>query len=91
VHTPQIPNPFDGGWPTECRILGPCVVLNAMCDRAKWRHRVEVLTAATHLPAPPPGGMAFLVDLTTRDALRLDGDCETTGLPAAYILFLPVI
>lgn len=90
VHTPHVPTPFDGGWPTQCRILGPCVVLNAMCDRAKWRHSVQVLTAPTHLPVPPANGMAFLVDLTTRDALRLDGDIATTALPAAYILFLPV-
>ena len=90
VTTKHTPNPFDGGWPTQCRILGPCLVLNAMCDRSQWRHSVQVLTAPTRIEAPPPNAVAFLVDLTSRDALRLDGAIETTALPAAYILFLPV-
>lgn len=91
VHAPHVPNRFDGGWPTQCHILGPCLVLNAMGVRAQWRHNVEVLTVPTLLPAPPPGAIAFLVDLTTRDTLRLNGAIETTALPAAYVLFLPVV
>ena len=90
VTTKHVPGPFDGGWPTECRILGPCLVLNAMCDRSQWRHSVQVLTSPTQIPAPPPNAISFLVDLTTRDALRLDGAIEITVPPAAHILFLPV-
>ena len=90
ITTPHVPNPFDGGWPTQCRILGPCLVLNAMCDRGRWRHSVAVLTKPTRREAPPQGAIAFLVDLGTRDAHRLDGAIETTALPAAYVLFLPV-
>ncbi len=87
VTRPHMPRPFDGGWPTQCRILGPCLVLNAMCDRSRWRHSVTMLTAPTRLPAAPLG---FLVDLGTRDTWRLDGAAETDGLPAAHVVFGPV-
>ena len=52
---------------------------------------VRIVTEPTHLPAPPAGTIAFLVDLTTRDALRLDGTIATGNLPAAYILFTPAV
>ena len=73
VRSRNIPRSFDGGWPAQCRILGPCLVLNTMSVRRQWRHDVWVLTTATHVPAQTPGAIAFLVDLTTRDAPRLDG------------------
>jgi environmental stress-induced protein Ves len=89
VRSPHVPSRFDGGWPARCRILGPCLVLNAISVRAAWHHNVRILTEPVHLPAPPPGAIAFLVDLTTRDALRLDGPTETGGLSAAHIVFTP--
>ena len=89
VQTPHAPRLFDGGWPTQCRIVGPCLVLNAMSMREAWHHNVRILTSPTRLSAEPPETIAFLVDLTTRDALRLDGAIETSGLPAAYIRFVP--
>ena len=47
VRDPWTPRPFDGGAPAQCRILGgPCMVLNAMTDRAAWRHSVRVLAGA---------------------------------------------
>ncbi len=90
VRSPHVPSRFDGGWPARCRIVGPNLVLNAITARDQWRHDVLVLTRPTRLPAPTTGTIAFLVDLTTRDALRLDGAIETGDLPVAYILFTPV-
>ena len=91
VRSRHVPGAFDGGWPACCHIIGPCLVLNAMSVRGRWRHDVRVLTARTQLPAQPPNTVGFLVDLTTRDALRLDGPIETAGLPAAHILFTPTV
>ena len=89
VSSPHVPCRFDGGWPTQCRILGPSLVLNAMSARGQCRHDVRILTQPTTLPVQPVGTFAFLVDLTTRDALRLDGQIEVGNLPAAYIVFTP--
>jgi environmental stress-induced protein Ves len=91
VRSRHLPSPFDGGWPARCRIIGPCLVLNAMSVRGHWRHDVRILTAPSSLPAPFPGAVAFLVDLTTNDALHLCGAVETGGLPAAHILFTPAV
>ncbi len=91
VRSRHVPSRFDGGWPARCRILGPCLVLNAMSVRGQWHHDVRILTAPGRLPALTAGAIGFLVDLTTRDALRLDGATKTGGLPAAYISFTPVV
>ncbi len=91
VRSPHVPGRFDGGWPTHCRILGRCLVLNAITTRGQWRHDVQILNRPTSLPAQPAGTLAFLVDLTAHDALRLDGACETDNLPAAYVLFTPEV
>ena len=88
VRSRHEPHRFDGGWPARCRILGPCLVLNAISLREQWRHTVRILTAPERLPAPPAGSVAFLVDLATRDTLRLDGAIEATA-PAAHIVFRP--
>lgn len=42
--TPYRPHRFDGGRPTQCRIAGPCLVLNAMTDRGRHTHHVRVAT-----------------------------------------------
>ena len=62
-----------------------------MSVRGQWRHEVRVLTAPARLPDLTPGAVAFLVDLTTLDTLRLHGAIETDGLPAAHILFTPMV
>lgn len=46
------PAPFDGGWIVDCRIHGaPCVVVNVMTERARWRHDASVHSAADLPPA----------------------------------------
>lgn len=90
VRAPHVPSRFDGGWPTHCRILGPCQVLNAMTHRDRWVHDVRVLTRPTVLPASSADAVAFLVDMTTRDAWRLDGAIETANQPVAHVVFTPV-
>src|SRR4051812_25040917 len=44
VRSRHVPASFDGSWPTYCRVIGPCLVLNAMSARSQWRHDVRVLT-----------------------------------------------
>ena len=80
---PYVPSTFDGGWVARCRVPdGPCMVLNAMTARDAWTHRVTVAPAAA-IPAPSPGGVAFLVVLEgsvtiggqsaqARDAFRIE-------------------
>ena len=88
---PYLPFTFDGGWAARCRVPdGPCIVLNAMTARAAWTHSVTVAPAAA-IPAPSPGGAAFLVVLEgsitiegqsaqARDAFRIE---EAVTLRAA--------
>lgn len=39
-----VPADFDGGWRTQCRLLGgPCCVLNAASARGRWRHAVRIV------------------------------------------------
>src|SRR4051794_39659659 len=44
VRSRHVPSAFDGGWPTRCRVLGLCLVLNAMSVRGQWSHEVRILT-----------------------------------------------
>ena len=49
---PLEPVAFDGGWPTQGRLLdGPCRDFNVMSDRARVRHEVRVLRSGT-IPLP---------------------------------------
>ncbi len=89
------PSPFDGGWPTFCRVLdGPSVVLNAMTARATHRHRVAIHEAAGALAFEPDGEATFLVvlrgtaavsaadatvDLAARDAIRVAAPLTLRG------------
>ena len=90
VRSRHVPSRFDGGWPALCRPLARCLVLNAMSIRSQWCHDVRVLTAPTRLQAARPGAIAFLVDLTSLDTLRLDGATETKQFPMAHVVFTPV-
>ncbi|MCW3476353.1 HutD/Ves family protein [Limobrevibacterium gyesilva] len=90
------PAAFDGGWPTQCRILGgPCMVLNAMTERARHTGGVRVIEAADMQGVDAADTEAlFLVVLRgqlgvtaggatvaagPRDALRITGPATLTG------------
>jgi len=80
-----MPTQFDGGWPVRCHIEGPCLVLNCMTDRTRWRHDVAVYAAGD---PQPPGHADAVADLLVvlrgemrigdeiaepLDAIRIDG------------------
>ncbi len=80
------PAAFDGGWRVACRIHGgACVVLNAMTERAHWRHNVTVHHGGGTIAADPAGAVADVlvvlrgeirlgdVAAGPQDAIRLDG------------------
>lgn len=87
LDTPLRPSPFDGGWRARCRLHGsPSMVLNAISDRAEWRHSVEI-----RAPRPEDAGFAVLLEDAGPGYRRLD----TVSLPApvgvrcAVIRFTP--
>lgn len=56
VDRPFAPAAFDGGWACHCRLrAGPCLVLNAISDRAMGTHRVAIAAAL------PAAGFAVLL------------------------------
>ncbi len=66
------PAPFDGGAAAQCRVRGPCVVLNAMTERATYVHSVRIGRAADcRVMAREEGGMIFVVVL--EGSITLDG------------------
>lgn len=68
VDAPFRPTPFDGGVPASCHLpAGPCLVLNAMSRRGRWRHRVTAATS--RVPLPAVAGERYLVVLRGRCAL----------------------
>lgn len=97
VAVPYVPTPFDGGWRARCRIAGPCLVLNCMTDRARFRHDVGVYTAGDHQPPGHEDAVADLLvvlhgemrigDETARplDAIRIDGGAVAHASPDAVI------
>jgi environmental stress-induced protein Ves len=57
VDRPHVPSPFDGGRACRCRLLdGPCLVVNAISDRALFRHAVDI-----RIPRPTDTGFAMLL------------------------------
>lgn len=71
IDAPYRPTPFDGGLPATCRLpAGPCLVLNAMTRRGRFRHTVEIAT--TRAPLPRAEGERVVVVLRGRCAL--DGE-----------------
>ena len=73
VAVPALPTPFDGGWRVRCRIEGPCLVLNCMTERARFRHDVAVYAAGD---AQPPGHEDAVADLLVvlQGEMRIDGE-----------------
>jgi len=69
VDAPFRPTPFDGGRAARCRLPGgPCLVLNAMTRRDRFRHTVSIATTRT--PLPPVEGERYVVVLRGRCALQ---------------------
>jgi environmental stress-induced protein Ves len=62
----HVPTDFDGGWPTQCETLGPCLVLNAYSDRTHYRHRVEIIDAPADID---PAGTLATVAVVLRGRL----------------------
>jgi hypothetical protein len=50
VDEPGQPRAFDGGWPTQCAIRGPCLVLNAVTRRPGIGHSVAIDGSAAFDP-----------------------------------------
>ncbi len=89
VTEPGRPAPFDGGWIVDCHIHGaPCVVLNAMTERAHWRHRVSVHRGGAAIAADPGTAVADVL-VVLRGELRV-GDL-LAGPQDAIRLAAPVI
>lgn len=79
VDRPQVPSAFDGGRACRCRLLeGPCLVVNAVSERARFRHSVEI-----RVPRPEDTGFAVLL---SGSATLPDG---STAQPLDTV-FLPV-
>jgi environmental stress-induced protein Ves len=69
VDAPFRPTPFDGGLPVRCVLpAGPCLVLNVMTRRARFRHEVAIVS--TRVPLPPAAGERFGVVLRGRCAIE---------------------
>lgn len=95
VPVPLRPAGFDGGWPAACRLLaGPCLVVNVMSERARWRHSVAVGPAPAALPAV--AGERIVLVLTggcaaggatagPRDALRGSGAMTLQAEPGTRL------
>jgi environmental stress-induced protein Ves len=104
ARTPHQPHRFDGGRPTQCRIAGPSLVLNAMTDRASHTHRVTIATGpATANTAASPADFAVILAGTQitpagtanpHDTLRLARERPLelpAGTTAALIRFEPSV
>ena len=83
----HIPTDFDGGWPTQCDILGPCLVLNAYSDRTRYRHEVEIID--TQVDIDPTGTLAT-VAVVLRGRLPDDtGPNDSLDVSAPIRLAIP--
>ncbi len=88
VDQPRVPTAFDGGAAAQCRVRGPCLVLNAMTPRDRFLHSVEVGAPGEVVCVADEIGFAVVLEGMTPcgagalDALRLTG---TTELGAATV------
>jgi environmental stress-induced protein Ves len=103
VGMPFAPRPFDGGLAAQCRVAGgPCVVLNAISERAGWTHTVSVGA----LPDGPtdPGIVVVLrgevanVDAANghavagfRDSWQLAGPAVLRASPDALVALIRIV
>lgn len=95
VHLPHVPLDFDGGWPTRCAVLGPCVVLNVFTRKADWRHTIVVMEAPARIePGPDVAVVAVVLEgevsvggqtAGPRDAFHITAPTELRASPGARI------
>ena len=97
------PSAFDGGWATQCHLLGgPCVVLNAMTTRSRFQHSVTISDVDAMPTVDPTAAATFLVVLTgtttladgsvlqPRDALKIDEPVSLAGSPDSRIAVIVI-
>ena len=83
VHIARQPTSFDGGAPAQCRIEGPCMVLNAMTERRLHRHSVTIQPPGPIACNPDEITIAVSLDGPARfDAQRLQDGITTTATTA---------
>ena len=89
-----VPGSFEGGWPTQCRLLGgACCVLNAASAQGRVRHTVRVAAAGEVGPLRAGDfvvvlrGQAQLDDIAAgpRDTLRITGPAAIAGSAATLL------
>jgi environmental stress-induced protein Ves len=70
-----VPHAFDGGWPTDCRLIdGPAQALNVVSDRAQATHKVALIDATAGISTASVAGKHVLaVALKGEARLSLDG------------------
>jgi environmental stress-induced protein Ves len=105
VTRPFTPAAFDGAGPLDCRLAdGPCVVLNALSDRAAFTHEVAIIDPSGLAPIAS-GLLTFLVILAgevslgpgtavPRDTIHLTQAAGLRASPdarAALIRFTPAV
>jgi environmental stress-induced protein Ves len=103
VDTLYRPTSFDGGWETECHLLGePCMVLNAMTARTGYRHSVTIVDVGNTPTVDPAATATFLVLLTgtailpdgtamqPRDTLRINEAAGLNGSPGSRIAVINI-
>ncbi len=87
VMVSYVPTAFDGGAETLCRVAGPSRVLNAMTDRARYRHAVAILDRPGRIDPGRSLACVLVVlqgeataggsgTLRRLDAVRLDGAAD---------------
>ncbi|GGC51354.1 hypothetical protein GCM10011504_32200 [Siccirubricoccus deserti] len=64
VDRPHRPTRFDGDWPARCVLAGtPCLVVNIIAERARWRQSVDILPVVGEVALTPLGGPCHAVVL----------------------------
>ena len=83
-----VPTRFDGGAETNCRIAGPCRVLNAMTDRTRFRHAVTILDASRTIDPGRHRCIVVALDgmLRTGDGVLERLDAVSITAPTAFQL-----
>ena len=82
---PFAPAPFDGGWAAECRVAGPCRVLNAMTERGRASHAMRTQAGSLRL-APEASVIEIVVLLRGAGSVsNADGTAALEPLDAVLV------